>query len=191
MEKENIWNLPNILTLCRILIAFLIIYFIFADFSIIYIVIAFIIGMLTDFFDGQIAKIFNLKTEFGRKFDMIADRVLIVGVILAVIIKFSQMGILTKNHFFQIFFILSREMIAFPFLLIAAISGKGIFIPQVRFIGKAATVMQAITFPMILLNISYKVFTFSLYFAIATGAIGLISSFYYINDMKNLKRKKK
>ncbi len=184
--KENIWNIPNILTFFRIIIAFLTVFLIFADFNIFYIISAFMIGMLTDFFDGQIARRFNLKTEFGRKFDMIADRILMVGVGLASIIKLSLLEISPVSQILQIFLILSREIIAFVAILAALITKRKIPIPQVRFIGKATTVMQAITFPMILLSMFYTLFSFSLYFAFITGFIGLISSFCYINDTKNL-----
>lgn len=131
-EKENIWNLPNFLTLSRVVIAFLIIYFIVADFPIIYVVSAFIIGMLTDVLDGQIAKRFNLKTEFGRKFDIIADRILMLGVALAVIGKFTIVGTLTRGHLFQILIILSREILTAPLALITIFRRTGI--PQVRFL---------------------------------------------------------
>lgn len=191
-DKENIWNLPNFFTLSRIIISFITIYFIFADFHIVYVIVAFIIGMLTDAVDGQIARRFGLVTEFGSKFDMIADRFLMIPVALAAVIKFSIEEIITRGQVSQIFLILSREIITLPFLLMTGIFGKTISVPQVRFIGKAVTVMQAITFPMILLSIFYKVFGISLYFALATGLIGLVSGFYYIYDTKNLlvKRKK-
>jgi CDP-diacylglycerol--glycerol-3-phosphate 3-phosphatidyltransferase len=87
MEKENIFNIPNALTLIRILITFPLIYLIFTDASILYIALIFIIGMLTDFFDGFIARNFNLKTEFGRKFDMFADRILMIGTAVSFLIK--------------------------------------------------------------------------------------------------------
>ena len=184
-KKEKIWNAANIFTFSRIIIAFLIIYFIFADFHIIYIALAFIIGMLTDFFDGQIARIFNLETEFGRQFDMIADRILMLGVAFSFIIKFGIMEILTKIQLLQIFLILSREIIIFPFfILMTIIFRKGI--PKVRFIGRITTCMQGITFPLIILSIFYRVFEFSLYFAIVTSVVGLVSGFYYIYDVKNL-----
>jgi CDP-diacylglycerol--glycerol-3-phosphate 3-phosphatidyltransferase len=187
-KKENIWNVANLLTLFRIIITFLTAYFIFAGFHIVYVTLAFITGMLTDFLDGQAARRLKVETEFGRKFDMIADRILMLGVVLALIIKFSLSGILTKIHLFQIFFILSREITTAPAALIAAFKGAGF--PQVRFVGKITTVMQAITFPMILLSTAYKCFNLSLYFAIITGIVGLISAFYYINDVKILVAKK-
>ena len=187
-KEENIWNAANLLTLSRIIIAFLTVYFIFAGFHIIYIVIAFIAATLTDFFDGQLARLLKIETEFGRKFDVVADRVLMLGVALALIIKFSISGILTKIHLFQIFFILSREITTAPAALIAVFKGAGF--PQVRFVGKITTLLQALTFPTILLGTAYKFFNFSLYFAIITGIVGLISAFYYINDMKILMAKK-
>lgn len=183
-EKENIWNVPNFLTLSRIIISFVVIYFIFADFDIIYIVVAFVVGMLTDAADGQIARRFGLTTEFGRKFDIIADRFLLISVIFSVLIKFSIEGVLTGMQIFQMFLIMSREIITFPFIIMALIYKKGLAIPQVRFIGKATTVMQTITLPMILLSMFYAVFNISLYFAIATGIIGFIAVFYYVSDIK-------
>ncbi|GAI08641.1 unnamed protein product, partial [marine sediment metagenome] len=54
-KKENIWNTPNALTLSRVIITFVTMYFIFADFDISYIIVAFVVGMITDTLDGQVA----------------------------------------------------------------------------------------------------------------------------------------
>src|SRR3989344_1680419 len=96
--KENIWNIPNALTFSRIIITILAVFFIFADFDIVYVAVAFVVGMITDFLDGQIARRFNMKTEFGRQFDMIADRFLMISVALAAIIKLSIAGVLLENQ---------------------------------------------------------------------------------------------
>ena len=191
MEKENIFNIPNALTLIRILITFPLIYLIFTDASILYIAIIFIIGMLTDFFDGFIARNFNLKTEFGRKFDMFADRVLIIGTAVSFLIKLFISKKIIKEQIFQIILILSREIILFPVILIVFILKRKIIFPQVRIIGKATTLFQSISFPLVLLNNYYSFLSFSVYFAIFTGILGLISSFCYTKDIiketKNLK----
>ncbi|HOW12745.1 MAG: CDP-alcohol phosphatidyltransferase family protein [Candidatus Pacebacteria bacterium] len=191
MEKENIFNIPNALTLIRILITFPLIYLIFTDASILYIALIFIIGMLTDFFDGFIARNFNLKTEFGRKFDMFADRVLMIGTAVSFLIKLFISKKLVKEQIFQIILILSREIILFPIILIVFILKRKIIFPQVRIIGKATTLFQSISFPLVLLNNYYSFLNFSIYFAIFTGILGLISSFYYtkdiIKEIKNLK----
>lgn len=183
-EKENIWNVPNLLTLFRVIITVVIIYLVLAGFHIFSIIGAFLVGMFTDAIDGRVARRFNLTTEFGRKFDMIADRTIMMGTILTVLIKLSIAGILAKQHFIQLIMMLLREIVTIPFGLAAMISGKGI--PQVRIIGKATTVMQTVTFPLILLSTAYETFGFSFYLAVATGVVGLTSAFFYINDMKDL-----
>ena len=113
---------------------------------------------------------------------MVADRILMVGVSVAVLVKFILLGLLTASHIFQILLILSREIIASTAALVTIFKGVGI--PQARFIGKLTTVMQAVTFPMIMLSVFYNFFNFSLYFAIATGVIGSISALFYINDIR-------
>jgi len=187
IPKENIFNVPNFITFSRIIISFVVLYFIFGGFNIFYIILAFVIGMLTDAADGQIARRFKLTTEFGRKFDMVADRFLLLTTVLAILIKFGVQEMITRGQVSQIFLIISREIINLPFLvMIFMFFGKKIPIPQVRFIGKTTTVMQAIALPLILLDITYGTYNISLYFAVATGIIGAISALYYIRDTKNL-----
>ena len=183
-SRENIFGLANFLTLLRVLLTFLLIFLIFADFGIVYIIVVFIISMLTDAADGWVARRTKTTTEFGRQFDIIADRVLMVGVALAIIIKFSMKGFLSQYFLLQIFLIMSREMIALPLAILGTVSQRGI--PKVRFVGKMTTFMQAITFPLIMLNMFYNNFNFSIYFTIVTSAIGAIAGFYYINDIKHL-----
>ena len=179
--EENIWNVPNTLTFLRVLIAFVTVYLIFSGYDLKVIALFFTVGMITDFLDGQIARRFNQKTEFGRKFDMVADRFLMVSAVLAFIVDLILVGDLTRAYMLQIFLIMSREIIALPVAIIAIASGK--IIPHVRFIGKATTFLQAVTFPLILLSIKDPFFDFSIYFALLTCAFGLISGFAYINDV--------
>ena len=183
-KKENIWNLPNTLTFSRVILTFVIMYLIFLETDVRIIAFVFIIAMVTDFFDGQIARRFNRTTEFGRKFDMISDRVLMFGTILAVLIEFGSNGYFDKYDFLQIFLIMSREIVTFPFAFIVMTAGKGI--PKARFIGKLTTFMQGVSFPAIILGAFYHIFSFSIYLSIATGVIGVISAITYIKDAQEL-----
>lgn len=179
MRREKIWNIPNTLSIIRILIALALIYMVFAQIEIIPIVVLFVIGMLTDFFDGHIARRFNQKTEFGRKIDIIADRILLIGMMIAILIEFSIRGILSPAKLLEIALVMSREIIAFPFALLLLISGKEL--PHSRFIGKLTTFVQGIVVPIVLLSIFFEI-SFSIYLAIATGIIGAISASYFIKD---------
>lgn len=95
-------NLPNKLTMSRIIMAFVIIAVLLFPFDatgielpkifvnetlvvdLKYIIagILFIIASLTDFVDGYIARKYNLVTDFGKMIDAIADKVLVNSVLI-------------------------------------------------------------------------------------------------------------
>ena len=108
--------------------------------------------------------------------DMIADRILMASIILAIVFYFFINGLLTNTIIWQLILLMSREIIAAPFF-IAALLLRKIPLPQARLIGKATTLFQGITFPMILLS-----WGIAWIFAIITGIVGIISAGYYIKD---------
>ena len=78
---NQLWNLPNILTMFRIALVPVFIWFMAADASEQGIlrwlaVLAFAVAMYTDQLDGQIARARNLVTDFGKIADPIADKLL-------------------------------------------------------------------------------------------------------------------
>jgi len=186
VKKEDIYNIPNALTFLRVLLTFFIFYFILARYNIWYLIIFYSVAALTDFFDGQIARRFNLKTEFGRKFDMIADRLLMIGTVFILIISWTWHGIIGRYHLLQIGLIMSREIVSLPFAIHAFISKKGI--PHAKFVGKLTTFLQGFVFPIIILSIFYEFFEFSIYLALITGIIGIFSAVVFINDLGKSKR---
>ncbi len=186
MKKEKIANVPNFVTLIRLIITPIIIYFVVAGYDLAIVSILFITAMLTDFFDGQIARRYDQKTEFGRKFDIIADRILLLGTILAFVINFYTRDSFTILNLSQISLVLSREAIAFPFAIYGFVKDKRI--PKVRLIGKATTLAQGLTFPLIILSTQYESLVRpSIFFSVVTFAIGLISAGYYATDIINEK----
>ena len=75
-------NLPNKLTLIRVALVPVFMFFYLANFVSYGKMIAlavFIIAALTDFADGKIARSRNLVTDFGKLFDPIADKLLVLG----------------------------------------------------------------------------------------------------------------
>ena len=78
--------IPNILTLSRLLVTPLIIYLGLNNHLIILIVVAVFIA-LTDFFDGYLARKWQVTSDFGAKLDMIADKVLALGLLILLIMK--------------------------------------------------------------------------------------------------------
>lgn len=78
-------NLPNLLTLGRILMTPFIVYSILNDFAIQALVLI-IIAALTDMLDGAIAKYLNMQTVVGAYMDPIADKLMLVGSIISLFI---------------------------------------------------------------------------------------------------------
>ena len=72
MRKEKFWNIPNVISLYRLLVFPVILLWIFtAKENLVAIFIA--VSLFTDWLDGIIARTFNMKTEIGAKLDSWAD----------------------------------------------------------------------------------------------------------------------
>ena len=67
-------NIPNLLSISRLLLVFPLIIFLEINRPF-YVFILIIIGGLTDYFDGLIARKFNLKTRLGAILDPLSDKV--------------------------------------------------------------------------------------------------------------------
>ncbi len=123
-------NTPNKITLSRLLLIPIIVFFYLADFipfARLVATIVFIIACLTDFIDGYLARKYNQVTDLGKFFDTIADKVLIMtGLILIIaapikgsapIVFPSYLGVVC------IIIILAREFIVSALRQIAASRG--------------------------------------------------------------------
>ncbi len=76
-------QIPNMLTLIRIPMAILCAYFAFSlnSLSLTFSLSFFLLASLTDFLDGYLARRWNIVSAFGKIFDPIADKILILGVL--------------------------------------------------------------------------------------------------------------
>ncbi len=142
-------NIPNILTLSRLLaIPLIIASFYIEDRKLANITggFLFLFASITDFLDGFLARKYNLETKFGVIFDPISDKVLVACTML-MLIKFN------KAEALPCILIISREFI---------ISGireylvkEGITIP-VSFLGKLKTFTQMVAlFALIIGNVGF------------------------------------
>jgi cardiolipin synthase len=85
----NLNNIPNILTLSRIaVIPFIICSFYFDDKVFAHKIGAylFLYACITDFLDGYIARRFSLQSNFGRMFDPIADKLLVILILVMLVV---------------------------------------------------------------------------------------------------------
>ena len=99
-------NVPNRITLCRIILSILLLVLIifpmekigidFPEFKIANVIInskylicgvIFMIASLTDFLDGYLSRKYNLVTDLGKVMDAIADKVLVNGVLIVLAVE--------------------------------------------------------------------------------------------------------
>ncbi|QQT27653.1 CDP-alcohol phosphatidyltransferase family protein [Sphingobacterium spiritivorum] len=71
-KKENIWNVPNALSIYRILALPFIIYAMRVGDKPLFITLL-SVNLITDILDGLIARLFHLQTELGARLDSLAD----------------------------------------------------------------------------------------------------------------------
>ena len=89
-----IWNIPNILTILRLLaapaVAVMFLYFnrLYADW---FALILFMGAAITDWFDGFLARVWKQETKFGAMLDPIADKAMVV-IALLIIVGYSSMS---------------------------------------------------------------------------------------------------
>lgn len=132
-------NLPNILTMSRIVIIPLVVATFFFDSPAMRwtAVIMFSIAGITDFFDGYLARRANQVSNFGRFLDPIADKLLVASVLL-LIVAFDRVG---RWSYLPALVILLREIM---------VSGLREFLAELRVsvpvtkLAKAKTTVQMI-----------------------------------------------
>ncbi len=81
----NVWNIPNALTMMRLVLipVFVIVFFSTPqDRDKIAALIVFAVASITDMFDGMLARRLNQITDFGKLFDPLADKVMVVTAIV-------------------------------------------------------------------------------------------------------------
>ena len=136
-------NLPNKLSVARVLcIPAIVALLHFPEPACRYAAAAlFIIGCLTDFFDGRIARKRNLVTDFGKFIDPVADKLLV----LTTLIMLIHLG---KMPAWIVIVILCRELAVDGLRMVAVGQGKVIAAGK---LGKWKTTFQMITITVILL----------------------------------------
>ncbi|ADE54211.1 CDP-diacylglycerol--glycerol-3-phosphate 3-phosphatidyltransferase [Coraliomargarita akajimensis] len=144
-------NLPNILTLSRIPILFLIVGFLYAPFTGASTIafILFVIGALTDWADGYYARKQGLVSNFGKLMDALTDKVFMVGLFISLL----AMGVLKGWALPLLLLILSREFLITGLRLVAASSG---IVLAAEKSGKHKTVSQIVAAILLLLAIMVR-----------------------------------
>ena len=163
-------NLPNKLTILRVILIPFFVFFLISPFFDgygNYIALAiFIIASLTDMADGKIARKYNLVTNFGKFMDPLADKLLVCSAMICLVdLKLIPVWV--------VLIIIAREFIISGFRLVA--SDNGIVIAA-SYWGKFKTTFQMIGVVLLIFNIPAlsTLTTIIVWIALALTVISLV-----------------
>lgn len=141
-------NLPNKLSLLRMFLIPVMIFFYLADFvpyGKIIAIVVFVLAAFTDFLDGKIARKYNLVTNLGKLLDPIADKLLVTSALLLVVVDLTipkPYGVIVA------IIIIGRELLISAFRQIAASKN---YVMAADMFGKIKTFTQDIALPILFL----------------------------------------
>lgn len=198
-SKNTIWNLPNKITIARIILSFVIVIILVLPFDMMgievpklfisekivvdikYLVagVLFIVASLTDFLDGHIARSRNLVTDFGKMIDAIADKMLVNSVLIIL----AATGFI---HPIIPVIIVMRDSVVNTIKMIAGNKGKVVAAIKSGKL-KTACLMTGITLTLFY-NLPFELFNLRVadFLLFIAAILSLISCFQYYNMNKDL-----
>lgn len=161
-------NLPNKLTIFRVILIPFFVLFLLVDITAYdkWIALAiFIVASLTDFLDGHIARKYNLVTNFGKFMDPLADKLLVCSALICLIE-------LDRIPSWIVIVIVAREFIISGFRLVA--SDNGVVIAA-SYWGKFKTTFQIVMICLMIADLSplYLLTQIVMWIALALTVISL------------------
>ena len=208
-------NLPNKITVSRIILIFVMIIAMFVlafipDFhvksignsriNLVYLIftIVFIIAAFTDMLDGKIARKCNLVTDLGKFLDPIADKLLNDAMMIFLLVPQAyaceQRGnpLMLTILLICVVLMIVRDLIVDALRLVAV---KKNIVIAANIFGKAKTVLQMIAIPMLLLNdwpFNYfdsnwpEALQISNWFFYAATIMSIVSGVIYVYQNRNV-----
>lgn len=141
-------NLPNKLTVFRVILVVIFMFFLFSH-GIIFKCLAlftFLMASFTDFLDGYIAKKYDMVTNFGKLMDPIADKILVLSALMA----FVEMKLIPA---WMVVIIIFREVTVTGLRIAALTQGKVLAAENG---GKHKMVSQVLSIFVILLFLIFR-----------------------------------
>ena len=170
-------NLPNILSISRVLLLVPIIFLFEYEFHLASLII-FIIASVTDYLDGYFARKNNLSSNTGALLDLLADKIFVATLLVWITYNFENIFILISS-----ILIISREIsISYLRLYIISITKK---VEDVKsdFSGKLKTAVQMIGLGFFLIAplTSNLIFNLSIILILCSALISWYSFIKYLN----------
>lgn len=178
-EKKKI-NLPNKLTILRMVLTPFLVFFMLTEFRLSPLLsfIIFAAASISDFIDGKVARSRNLITDFGKFLDPIADKIVVLSVLICLITKGMCSPVVVVIVIFREFIVSSLRLLAATNSVVLAAEKSG----------KIKTAFQMISVTLVLaLRSAVSLFAFNIPVSLIsnilmwiTAALTLYSGIEYI-----------
>jgi cardiolipin synthase len=168
-------NLPNLITIARILLVPVIVWAITSD-QMLFAFILFLAAGLSDAVDGFLAKRFGMTSEFGSYLDPLADKALIVSIYVA-------LGISDALPRWLVILVVSRDIMIVAAVMLSWLVGKPVAVKPLA-VSKANTVAQIVLATLVLASLGLRV-DFAWLIAVniaAVAALTLLSVAAYVRE---------
>ncbi len=138
-------NLPNIISLSRIPLVFLIVACLYIPGTVgaVLAFLLFVLGSASDWLDGFLARKYNLVSDFGKLMDALTDKVFVVGTCVA----FLPTKVLPAWGIILVLIIIAREFFVTGLRLVAASRGRVLAAEKA---GKLKTAIQMVSMGVLL-----------------------------------------
>lgn len=172
-------NIPNVLTIIRLLMIPMFVYYFFSpmEYGIRIAILVFAAAGLTDILDGYVARRYNLVTRLGIVLDPLADKLMLLTVLVSITMK-NQIP-------FWIIVVVAIKEILMILGAIALFNDHNIVVPANKF-GKLSTV----AFYVAILSIAFDM-PFGEIFLDGFVVVTIVALVVYVNNYINIRRQHK
>jgi CDP-diacylglycerol--glycerol-3-phosphate 3-phosphatidyltransferase len=136
-------NLPNVLTLIRMPMTFAIVALMYGawPWAATFACVLFVLAAITDWLDGKLARERNIVSDFGRFMDALADKVLVLGIMVA-LLNLGSLRLPRVLVMLMVLLVLTREFMISGLRMMAATRGV---VMAAEMGGKIKTIIQMVS----------------------------------------------
>ena len=173
-------NLPNKLTVLRLLLVPVLVVVLLFPVSIVTNIIGafvFLVTAITDLLDGKIARKYGLVTDFGKFLDPLADKFMVLAAMMCIMYRSHTNAVLFNVFMWLVMITVFRELAVASIRLIASTNAN--IVVAANILGKVKTVAQIVCVMAALLEpvlAKIEIFSFMSYYPITllASAVSLV-----------------
>lgn len=149
-------HIPNFLTLFRVVLipVFVVLVYLPHEWAMNLAILIFIVAAVTDYFDGYLARRFNVVSDFGKLLDPVADKILVMAALVVLVgLRSTPFG-LPWVPAWMVVMVLAREIWVTGLRAVAA--NMGVVVPAAKS-GKIKSALQMFAIIILLLHDNIRI----------------------------------